>query len=217
MFFAIPMPVSLACCGRALSAVSFGERVQLLAGFEADGFARRDADFGAGAGVAADAGFAGAYAEDAKSAQFDALTGRQSFFQAFEDCIHRSFGFGAGQSCALDYVMNDVLLDQSGYLAGATTEFPGNPCRFSFRSRSPHHAGCVDLRGLVSNASAPVVLGEDCTTPYTVDGTAFASFLERRTTARMRKNPLPLHGLPVGVTFWSLLLPCPVVLIERVS
>src|SRR5271163_1351060 len=53
------------------------ERVQLLAGLEADGLAGRYADFGAGAGVAADAGFAGADAEDAKSAQFDALAGGQ--------------------------------------------------------------------------------------------------------------------------------------------
>jgi len=39
--------------GRALGAVSFGERVELFAGFEAHGFAGCDADLGASAGVAA--------------------------------------------------------------------------------------------------------------------------------------------------------------------
>jgi hypothetical protein len=60
--------------------------------------------------------------------------------------------------------MNDVLLNQSGYLAGAT--------------------------------------GKKCTTPYAVDGTDFAPFIETRTTGRMRKNRLPLYGAFGGVTFW---------------
>ena len=51
---------------------------RFLAGFEAHSFAGGDADLGAGAGVAANAGFAGADAENAKPAQFDALPGRQS-------------------------------------------------------------------------------------------------------------------------------------------
>src|ERR1017187_8344315 len=45
------------------------------------------------------------------------------------------------------------------------------------------------------------MLGEDCTTPYSVDGTAFALFMERRTIRRMRKNALPLHGAGRGMTF----------------
>src|ERR1035438_1600651 len=150
--------------GRALGPVSFGERMELLAGLEAHRFAGRDADLGARAGVAANPGFAGAHTENAKPAQLDALTGRQSFFQPLEDRIHRSFSLGAGQPCALDHVMNDVLFNQSGYLAGAT--------------------------------------GKKCTTPYTVDGTDFAPFMERRTTGRMRKNWLPLYGVVGGMTFW---------------
>jgi len=140
---------------RALSAVSFGERVELFAGLEAHSFAGCDADLGACAGVAANPSFAGADAEDAKPAQFDALTCRQSFFQPFEDRIHRSFRFGAGQPCALDHVMNDVLLNQSGYLAGATMAFPGSPCRFSFRSRPPLPAGRVDLAVLILGCIGP--------------------------------------------------------------
>ena len=94
--------------------------MQLLARFEADGFAGSDADLSAGAGIAADAGFAGADAENAKSAQFDALAGGQSLLEALEDRIHRGFCLGARQARALDYLMDDVLFNQWGNLAGAT-------------------------------------------------------------------------------------------------
>jgi hypothetical protein len=47
--------------------------VEFFARLEAHGFAGCDADLGACAGVAANPGFAGADAEDAKPAQFDAL------------------------------------------------------------------------------------------------------------------------------------------------
>ena len=94
--------------------------MQFLAGLEADGLAGSDADLGAGAGIAADAGFAGADAENAKSAQFDALAGGQGLLQALENRIHRSLRLGARQARALDYMMDDVLLNQWGNLAGAT-------------------------------------------------------------------------------------------------
>ena len=94
--------------------------MQFLARFEAHGLAGGDADLGAGSGIAADAGFAGADAEDAKSAQFDALAGGQSLLQTLEDRIHRGLCLGAGQARALDYMMDDVLLNQWGNLAGAT-------------------------------------------------------------------------------------------------
>ena len=90
------------------------QRVQFLAGFEANRLAGGNADLGAGAGVAADAGFAGADAEDAKAAQFDALAGGQSLLEALEDGIHGSLGLGAGQARALNHMMDDVLLNQRG-------------------------------------------------------------------------------------------------------
>ena len=62
-------------------------------------------------------------------------------FEALEDRIHRGLCLGAGQTCALDHVVNDVLFNQSGYLAGAT--------------------------------------GNDCTTPYAIDGTDFAPIVEQ--------------------------------------
>jgi hypothetical protein len=96
------------------------QRVQLLAWLEAYSFAWGYAHFGAGAGIAADTGFAGADTEDAKSAQFDALAGGQCLLQAFEDRIHRSLRLGARETRALDYMMDDVLFNQRGNLAGAT-------------------------------------------------------------------------------------------------
>jgi hypothetical protein len=94
--------------------------MKLLAWLEAYGFTRRDAHLGAGAGIAANAGFAGADAENAKSAQFDALTGGQGLLEALENGIHRSLRLGAGKAGALDNMMDDVLLNQRGNLAGAT-------------------------------------------------------------------------------------------------
>jgi hypothetical protein len=92
--------------------------VQLLAWLKADRFARGDADLGAGSRIAANAGFARADAEDAKSAQFNALAGGKSLLQALEDRIHRGFCLDAGQARALDYMMDDVLLNQWGNLTG---------------------------------------------------------------------------------------------------
>ena len=96
------------------------KRVQFLAGLETNSLAGGDADLSAGPRIAADAGFAGADAENAKSAQFDALAGGQGLLQALENRIHRSLCLGARQARALDYVMDDVLFNQWGILAGAT-------------------------------------------------------------------------------------------------
>jgi hypothetical protein len=94
--------------------------MQFLARLEAHCLARSDAHFGACAWVAANASFAGADAEYAKSAKFDALSGGQGLLKALEDRIHRSFCLRARQARALDYLMDDVLFNQSGILAGGT-------------------------------------------------------------------------------------------------
>jgi hypothetical protein len=54
----------------------FFDTLEFFAGFEANGFAGRDVDFSAAAGIAADAGFARFDAEDAEAAEFDAQLGR---------------------------------------------------------------------------------------------------------------------------------------------
>jgi hypothetical protein len=99
--------------------------MQFLAGLETHGFSGGNADFSAGTGVAANSGFACADTEDAKSAQFDALSGRKSLFEALEDGINGGFRLGARQAGALDHVMDDVLLNQWGNLATTlgTSEF----------------------------------------------------------------------------------------------
>jgi hypothetical protein len=94
------------------------QRMEFLSWLESNGLARGYADFGSGAGIATDTGFAGANTEDAKSAQFDALAGGQGLLQAFKDRIHRGLRLGARQARALDYVMDDVLFNQRGNLAG---------------------------------------------------------------------------------------------------
>jgi len=90
------------------------DHVQFFAGFEANRLARRNADLGAGAGIAADAGLACTDAEDAKAAQLDALTGRESLLETLEDRIHGSLSLRAGQTRALNHMMYDVLLNQWG-------------------------------------------------------------------------------------------------------
>jgi hypothetical protein len=50
------------------------QRVEVFAGFEADGAAWCDADFGSGARVAAYSGFAWAHVEDSEAAQLDAVS-----------------------------------------------------------------------------------------------------------------------------------------------
>jgi hypothetical protein len=88
------------------------KRVQFLAGLKANSLAWSDADFGAGAGIAADSGFARANAEDAKSAKLNAFARSQRLLQPFKHGVNGCFCFGARQASALDHLMNDVLFDQ---------------------------------------------------------------------------------------------------------
>src|SRR5581483_140451 len=104
---------------RAQSLAARLEGVQFFARLKANGFARSDADLRAGAGIAADSGFARADAEDAESSQFNALAGRQGLLEALEDCIDGRLGLGTRQTGTLDHLMNDVLFDQWSLLAGA--------------------------------------------------------------------------------------------------
>ena len=94
--------------------------MKLFAGFEPYSLAWGDAHLSACAGIAANAGFAGADAENAKSAQFDALARGQGLLQALKDRIHGCLRLGPWKAGALDYVMDDVLFNQWGILAGAT-------------------------------------------------------------------------------------------------
>ena len=86
--------------------------MKFLAGFEANGLAGSDADFGSGAGIAADAGFAGTDVEDAEAAELDALAFGKRALQGLEYRIDSGLGLVALQAGALNHLVNDVLLYQ---------------------------------------------------------------------------------------------------------
>jgi hypothetical protein len=86
--------------------------VQVFAGFEANGFARGDANFGSGTRIAANACFAGPDVEDPKAAQLNAVAVGEGLLEALKDGLDGGLGFYAGQSGTLNYLMYDVLLNQ---------------------------------------------------------------------------------------------------------
>src|SRR5712664_4634887 len=91
----------------------FVDALKLFAGFEADGFARRDVDLFAGAGIAADAGFAGLDAEHAEAAKFDALAAAESLLQRFENGLDGLLGFGAADVRGGDDSIYDIQLNHA--------------------------------------------------------------------------------------------------------
>jgi hypothetical protein len=90
------------------------ESLEFLAGFETDGFSRRDADFFAGAGIAADAGLAGLDAEDAEFAELDALPAAHGILEGFKDGFDGLFGLGTANICFANHSVYDVELDHAG-------------------------------------------------------------------------------------------------------
>jgi hypothetical protein len=87
------------------------DALKLFARFEADGFAGRNVDLFAGAGIAADAGLARLHAEDAEAAEFDALAAAKSLLQRFENSFDRLLGFGAADVRRDDDGIYDVQLN----------------------------------------------------------------------------------------------------------
>jgi hypothetical protein len=120
--------------------------VQFLARFKADGFTGRNADFSPGAGIAANPGFAGTDAENAESTQFNALTRGQGLLQALKDRIHRGLCLGARQAGALDNLMDNVLFNQWGILAGAT----GIECTTTYSADATDFAANMELKNELS-------------------------------------------------------------------
>jgi hypothetical protein len=90
------------------------QQVELFTGLEADCLARSDGDFGAGARIAADAGFARLDGKDAEAAKFDAITGDKSLLHAFEDGVYRSLCFGSWQAGAFNNPLYKILLNHLG-------------------------------------------------------------------------------------------------------
>jgi hypothetical protein len=93
---------------------SLVEDLEVFAWLEADGLAGGDGDLGAGAGVAADAGFAGLYGEDAEAAELDAVAGAEGGLHGLKDGVDGGFGLGAGEAGTFHYSLDEILLDQFG-------------------------------------------------------------------------------------------------------
>jgi hypothetical protein len=98
---------------RLLRFLNFFDALKFFAGFEADGFARRDVDFFAGAGIATDASLARFNAEDAEAAEFDALAAAEGLLQRFEYSLDSLLGFGAADVRRGDDSIYDVQLDHA--------------------------------------------------------------------------------------------------------
>jgi len=88
------------------------EKVQFFSWLEADSASGSNRHLGAGAGIASDAGFARLYAEDAKSAQLDAVACGQSILHAEEDRIDSGLCLDPGKAGAFGNFMYHVLFDQ---------------------------------------------------------------------------------------------------------
>src|SRR5260370_9429451 len=87
------------------------DRLQCFAGLEADGLARRDGNFGAGARVASDAGLARAHIKHAETAQFDAVSGGERLLHALEDGFDGKLRLGLGDPGAVNHFVDDVELN----------------------------------------------------------------------------------------------------------
>jgi hypothetical protein len=87
--------------------------LELLAGLKANSFSGRDADFFAGAGIAADTGLSGFDAEDAELAKFDALPSAEGAFERLKDSFDGLLCFGAADVGLRDHSVYDVELDHN--------------------------------------------------------------------------------------------------------
>jgi hypothetical protein len=97
--------------------------LQFLAGLEAHRFARRDADFLAGAGIAADAGLARAHVENAKAAKLDALSFAKGILHSFKDGFDGLFRFGPAHTGFIYYSVHNIQLNHTTLLL-----FDGSLC-----------------------------------------------------------------------------------------
>src|SRR5271165_6960750 len=104
----------VAAATTAGSGFCFLDALQFLAGLEAHRFAGRDADFFAGARVAADAGLAGLHAEHAEAAELDALAAAQRGLEGLKDRFHRLLRFGAADVRGGHHGVDDVQLNHTG-------------------------------------------------------------------------------------------------------
>jgi hypothetical protein len=88
------------------------DEVEFFPWFETNRFAGSDADFRAGTGISADAGFARANIENPEAAQLDALALGEGSLEALENGIDGSLRLVALEAGTLNHLVNDVLFYQ---------------------------------------------------------------------------------------------------------
>jgi hypothetical protein len=92
------------------------ERLKFLAGLEAHRFAGRDADFLAGARIAADAGFARAHIEHTEAAQLNSLALAERILHGFKDGFDGLFGLGPAHAGLVYDCINNIQLNHTTLL-----------------------------------------------------------------------------------------------------
>jgi len=99
--------------GKWSGAAGLIDRLQFLAGLEANCLAGRNVDLGTGAWIAANTGFARTYVEDAKTAQFNAVALGKSSLHTLEDGLHGALSLGLSDPCAVYHFVDDIEFDQA--------------------------------------------------------------------------------------------------------
>jgi len=87
---------------------------EFFAGFEEGDAFCGDVDFGAGLGVAADAGFALAGAEAAEAADLDLVVGFESADDGFKHCVDDDLAVFAGEITEGGHLLNQVCFCHVG-------------------------------------------------------------------------------------------------------
>jgi hypothetical protein len=73
-----------------------------------------DGDFGAGAWITADAGFAGLDGKDTEASEFDAVACDERLLHAVKDRVNGGFCLGSGKAGAFHNPLYKVLLNHLG-------------------------------------------------------------------------------------------------------
>ena len=88
--------------------------MQFFTGFKSDSLAWSDGDFGSGARISADAGFAWFDGEDTEATQLDAVACDEGLLHAVEDCVYGRLCLGSWQTGALYNPLYQILLNHLG-------------------------------------------------------------------------------------------------------
>jgi hypothetical protein len=94
------------------------QEVKFFAWLEADCFAGGNGDFGAGSGIAADAGLAWLNGKDTKATEFNAVARNKGLFHALEDGINSGLRFCPRKAGSLYHPLYKILLDHLAAVLG---------------------------------------------------------------------------------------------------